>query len=224
MKGIFQLADLTVQVEGSIEELVDCQGIEREFKRACRKIREAAGEEDVQIILDKNLESSEGREFSKVRLRAYSGGKNYTIDCGKTDDNPLGVYVDWDAPVEVYDRETGEVEEARPLQSSDTGDPSKATQNEANEERAYDPANPPAPQTGDGNRVTEAAAKLLWKAAQIGGHNRSSFVKMLSTVAGVNKPQLIHKRDWEDVWTYSCDPAQWKADYDLDGQAKELDL
>lgn len=227
MKGIFQLADLTVQVEGSIEELVDCQGVEREFDRACRKIRKAAGDADVQILLDKNLQSGEGREFSKIRLRAYSDGKNFTIDCGSTEDNILGVYVDWDAPVEVYDRESETVEEVQPLESGSSTpsqEGSKATQNEAGEERTYAPDNAPAPQTDAGNRVTENAAKLLWKAAQVGGHNRSSFQKMLASVAGVERPQLLHIRDWEDAWKYSCDPAQWKEDYDLDGQAKELPL
>jgi hypothetical protein len=113
MKGFYQLADLSVQVEGTKKDLIRAQHVEREFKRACRRLREASGADEVFLRIDTDLEASDGRTFDKVRLRAYapSGPKNYTIDVGTTEENPFGMYVAWDAPIEVYNRETGQVRE-----------------------------------------------------------------------------------------------------------------
>jgi hypothetical protein len=230
MTGIYQLADLTIQVEGSIEELVDCQGVAREFDRACRKIREAAGDADVQILLDKNLESSEGREFSKVRLRAYAEGKNYTIDCGSTEDNILGVYVPWDAPVEVYDREAETVEEVQPLENGDTESPQEAAEEpqsssgeSGGDAQAPTPSEPPTPDTRENGKITEDAALQLWNAAKQAGHNKQTFAKMLATVAGINNPKLLHVDDWPQAWEYATHPGEWKMDQHVE-EERELPL
>ena len=232
MTGIYQLADLTIEVEGSIEELVDVQGVEREFSRACRKIRKAAGEEDVQILLDKDLESAEGRKFSKIRLRAYAGGKNYTIDCGSTEDNILGVYVPWDAPVEVYDRETETVEEVKPLANSE---PDTAPSQEAAEEpregeseaqsgsQGTAPSEAPTPDTRENGKITEDAALQLWNAAKQAGHNKQTFGKMLATVAGIDNPKLLHVDDWPQAWAYATHPGEWKMDQHVE-EERELPL
>jgi hypothetical protein len=230
MTGIYQLADLTIEVEGSIEELVDVQGVEREFSRACRKIRKAAGEEDVQILLDKDLESDEGRKFSKIRLRAYANGKNYTIDCGSTEDNILGVYVPWDAPVEVYDRESETVEEAHPLESSAAStsqeaaeEPQSAQDEAGGDAQAPGPDSPPEPDTGENGKIADSAALQLWNAAKRAGHNKKSFSKMLASVAGIKNPKLLHVDDWPQAWAYAVAPGEWKIDEHVE-EERELPL
>jgi len=226
MTGIFQLADLTVQAEGSMEELVEAQGVEREFSRACRKIREAAGDADVQILLDKDLESEEGRKFSKIRLRAYANGKNYTIDCGSTDENILGVYVPWEAPVEVYDRETEEVEEVYPLQGDSpkqNEEPVSDPQEPPSERTGYDPDDPPDVPTGENDRLTRRAAVRLWEVAKDAGHTKNTFRAMLASIAGVEKPQMLHVEDWPEAWKYALDPAGWKVEYEAE-EERELPL
>jgi len=228
MTGIFQLADLTIQVEGSMEELVEAQGVEREFSRACRKIRKAANDADVQILLDKNLQSDEGREFSKIRLRAYANGKNYTIDCGSTDENILGVYVPWEAPVEVYDRETETVKEVKPLANSepDTAPSQEAAdepQEPPSERTGYDPDDPPDVPTGENDRLTRRAAVRLWEVAKDAGHTKNTFRAMLASIAGVEKPQMLHVEDWPQAWKYALDPAGWKVDYEY-AEERELPL
>jgi len=229
MTGIYQLADLTIEVEGSIEELVDVQGVEREFSRACRKIRKAAGEEDVQILLDKDLESAEGRKFSKIRLRAYAGGKNYTIDCGTTEDNILGVYVPWDAPVEVYDRESETVEEVHPLEGETessqeaAGEPREGESEAQSGSQGTAPSEPPTPDTRENGKITEDAALQLWNAAKQAGHNKQTFGKMLATVAGIDNPKLLHVDDWPQAWAYATHPGEWKMDQHVE-EERELPL
>jgi hypothetical protein len=60
--------------------------------------------------------SDEGNEFDKIRLRAYALPLIYTIDVGETDGNPFGMYVGWQEPIQVYNRETGET---RQIESGD---------------------------------------------------------------------------------------------------------
>jgi len=239
MTGIFQLADLTIQVEGSIEELVEAQGVAREFSRACRKIREAAGDADVQILVDKDLESEEGRKFSKIRLRAYANGKNYTIDCGSGGESVLGVFVEWDAPVEVYDRETEEVEEVYPLQGDSPSNQSRGASSDSPQEAADEPESgsskgmeipsqldaedPPTPTTTGEGKITEEAATVLWSAANQSGHTKKSFARMLASVAGIQNPKLLHPDDWAKAWEYAVDPATWKMDEHIE-EARELPL
>jgi len=144
MKGFYQLADLSVQVEGTKKDLIRAQHVEREFKRACRRLREASGAEEVFLRIDTDLEASDGRTFDKVRLRAYAPNapKNYTIDVGTTEENPFGMYVAWDAPIEVYNRETGQVREIDPgneesaTSSGFPSDPSPVSVDDDNEESA----------------------------------------------------------------------------------------
>jgi hypothetical protein len=132
MKGSFQLADLQVTLDGSMKELAQAQGVEREFRRACRRLRTQSGAENVFFRVDTGLEGENG-SFHKFRLRSYApdSPEVYTIDCGITDENPLGIYVGWNAPIEIYNRETeqvrtidpetGEVTEGRGSDSSGGG-------------------------------------------------------------------------------------------------------
>ena len=110
MKGSFQLADLQVTLDGSMKELAQAQGVEREFRRACRRLRTQSGAENVFFRVDTGLEGENG-SFHKFRLRSYApdSPEVYTIDCGITDENPLGIYVGWNAPIEIYNRETEQV-------------------------------------------------------------------------------------------------------------------
>lgn len=138
MKGSFELADLQIILDGSIKELAQAQGVEREFRRACRRLRAQSGADEVFFRVDTGLEGQNGT-FHKFRLRAYAPNSPeiYTIDCGITDENPLGIYVGWNAPIEIYNRETeqvrtidpetGEVSEGRGNGTQQSGD----QQNEA---------------------------------------------------------------------------------------------
>lgn len=242
MKGVFHLAGLTLQVEGSIRELVKAQSVQREFERACRKIREVAGSDDVQIVLDEDLESEEGRTFSKVRLRAYADGKVYSIDCGMNEPQsdrktPFGIFVRWDAPVQVYDRETEETWEVNLEEDGDEDASSESQSGAAGGEaptsgatadspkgKNYDPKDPPPHPTDDNGRIEEEVALLLWNAAKLNGHTQKSFAKMLSTVSGVKNPQLLQGEDFPQCWEYACDPATWKMEYFEETGERELPL
>lgn len=234
MKGTFSLADLTIQVEGSLEELVRAQSVEREFGRACRKLRLASGSDDVHIRIDDDLETEDGRSFSKIRLRAYFGEQQvYTIDVGSTEDNIFEAYVDYDAPVQLYNRETGEETELYPLQDDDTaGDTVDTSQDEEPVQGAqetptgrtgYDPKDPADCPTDENGRITDDGALALWNMAKEAGHTEKSFAHMLADTAGVKKPQLLHEDDWEQVWEYACDPASWKVEQGIE-EERELPL
>ncbi len=105
--GHFAIGDLSFSFEGDLKELAHCQEIVREIKRAERRLREASGAQEVFLIYDRDLEGERGT-FDKMRLRAYDGSTNYTLDVGVTDNNPLGIYVGYDQNIEVYDRDQGE--------------------------------------------------------------------------------------------------------------------
>ena len=183
MKGSFELADLQIILDGSIKELAQAQGVEREFRRACRRLRTQSGADEVFFRVDTGLEGENGT-FHKFRLRAYAPNSPeiYTIDCGITDENPLGIYVGWNAPIEIYNRETeqvrtidpetGEVSEGRgngPQQSGDQqnvaasnpsgdGRVSSTRQNGHESERLYDQSSRSEP------TKEEAASALVAKA------------------------------------------------------------
>jgi len=110
MQGSYQIADLEVTIDGSMKELAKAQNVEREFRRACRRLRTQSGADEAFFRVDTELEGENGT-FHKFRLRAYAPNapEVYTIDCGITDENPLGVYVGWNAPIEIYNRETQQV-------------------------------------------------------------------------------------------------------------------
>lgn len=126
MQGSFQIADLQVSLDASMKELAEAQGVEREFRRACRRLRTQSGADEVFFRVDTGLEGPNGT-FHKFRLRAYAPNapEVYTIDCGITDENPLGIYVGWNAPIEIYNRETEQVRTIDP----ETGEVTEGRQN-----------------------------------------------------------------------------------------------
>lgn len=235
MEGTFQLADLTITEEGSLQELVRAQSVEREFARACRKLRLASGAEDVHIRIDDGLQTDDGREFSKIRLRAYSGKNEvYTIDVGSTEDNLFGAYVPYDAPVQLYNRETEQETELYPLGSDEeqtepdqepqaSQEPVNGADESPKNRTGYDPKEPAPCPTDDSGRVTDEGALALWNVAKQAGHTKKSFAHMLASVAGVKKPQLVHSDDWAQVWEYSCDPATWKLEEEIE-EERELEF
>ena len=105
--GHFMIGDLSISFEGDLKELAHCQEIIREIDRAEQRLRRASGAQEVFLIYDRDLEGERGT-FDKMRLRAYDGATNYTLDIGVTDTNPLGIYVGYDQNIEVYDRDEGE--------------------------------------------------------------------------------------------------------------------
>ena len=111
--GHFTIGDLSFSFEGDLKELAHCQEIIREIQRAEQRLRRAAGAKEVRLIYDRDLEGERGT-FDKMRLRAYDGSTNYTLDIGVTDNNPLGIYVGYDQNIEAYDREQGRTWEIDP--------------------------------------------------------------------------------------------------------------
>jgi hypothetical protein len=111
--GHFTIGDLSFSFEGDLKELAHCQEIIREIQRAEQRLRRAAGAQEVRLIYDRDLEGERGT-FDKMRLRAYDGSTNYTLDIGVTDNNPLGIYVGYDQNIEAYDREQGKTWEIDP--------------------------------------------------------------------------------------------------------------
>lgn len=111
--GRFTIGDLTFELDGSLKELAHCQAIIREINQAEYRLQRASGADEVKVIYDQDLEGERGT-FDKMRLRAYDGALNYTLDIGTTDNNPLGIYVGYDKNIEVYNRETGQTWEITP--------------------------------------------------------------------------------------------------------------
>lgn len=109
-QGHYTIGDLTFTFEGSLKELAHCQEIMREIRQAEGRLKKHSGASQVKLIYDQDLEGEQGT-FDKMRLRAHTSERNYTIDIGATDNNPLGVYVGHDTPVDVYDREAERVGE-----------------------------------------------------------------------------------------------------------------
>lgn len=101
-KGHFTIGDLSFSFDGDLKELAHCQEIIREIRNAEYDLRSYSGADDVYLVYDDDLEGERGT-FDKMRLRAYGNGKSYTIDLGVTDTNPLGIYVGYDTPIDVYD-------------------------------------------------------------------------------------------------------------------------
>lgn len=169
--GHFTIGDLSFSFEGDLKELAHCQEIVREIKRAERRLRRASGSQEVYLIYDQDLEGERGT-FDKMRLRAYDDAKNYTLDIGVTDNNPLGIYVGYDQNIEVYDRDRGETWEIDPegnrVESSEGQDdmpaPEEPTQQgpPAEQEEAP-PAAPSSSHDGPSRAEVERAAKALQK-------------------------------------------------------------
>jgi len=223
MEGIYQLADLTVKVDGTMKEIVKAQHVQREFERACRRLREASGSDKVMIRIDEDLESRDGNVFDKVRLRAYASDSPeiYTIDCGTCETNPFGIYVGWDEPIQVYNRETGETrtigEQSEEPESAanPSGDPELSGSQQRRKQESkpdYHPAHPPEPTAGtEHGQIDEETALTLWNAAKAsGGYDRDTFREMLSEAFGVENPKLLHVDDWKRAWKYACDQEAWE--------------
>jgi len=196
MQGSYQIADLEVTLSGSIKELALAQNVEREFRRACRRLRTQSGADEVFFRVDTELEGENGT-FHKFRLRSYAPNSPevYTIDCGITDENPLGIYVGWNAPIEIYNRETeqvrtidpetGEVTEGRGGPQQDTGSASNPSgdaaasstrQNAHESEKMYDT-------NGQTGPTPEPVANQLLEKAQ--GHPDDTPVREV-TVEGTS--------------------------------------
>lgn len=184
--GHFSIGDLAFSFEGSLKELAHCQEIIREIDRAERRLHRASGSERVVLIYDRNLEGERGT-FDKMRLRAYDDERNYTLDIGSTDNNPLGIYVGYDQPIEVYDRESGETWriDADGNRIDTSGSPSGTAPEDDPQDRRRDgpaaagpdasgtepPSSPDAPSASDTNgpspaEIERAAATLRKRATQ----------------------------------------------------------
>jgi hypothetical protein len=143
MKGFYQLADLSVQVTGDKKELILAQHVEREFDRACRRLRDASGADQVYLRIDTDLETDDGRTFDKVRLRAYASNSPelYTIDVGTTEKNPFNMYVPWNASIRIYNRETEAVRELDP-ETGEITERQNGSQQQSSPDESSSGANP----------------------------------------------------------------------------------
>lgn len=105
--GHFTIGDLSFSFEGDLRELAHCQEIMREIRQSEGRLKKASGVKSVVLVYDQDLEGERGT-FDKMRLRAYDEEKNYTLDIGQTDTNPLGIYVASGQPIDVWHREKEE--------------------------------------------------------------------------------------------------------------------
>jgi hypothetical protein len=158
-EGHFTIGDLSFSFEGDLKELAHCQEIIREIQRAEQRLRRASGSEEVFLIYDRDLEGERGT-FDKMRLRAYDDAKNYTLDIGVTDNNPLGIYVGYDQNIEVYDRERGETwqidPDGRRVEPSEGQD--QMPEPEATTAQPEEATTQQAPPTEEGSSSTTAPA------------------------------------------------------------------
>lgn len=144
--GKFQIGDLEFSYDGDLEELAHCQEIIREIRQAEYRLQRAASAEKVHLIYDRGLQGDHGT-FDKMRLRSYDGPRNYTIDIGVTDNNPLGIYVGYDENIKVYDRETEDRWEIDPDGNRVGGGPSpSSTGEDGGSSSGTPPTGSPGPQ------------------------------------------------------------------------------
>jgi len=86
----------------------------------------------------------------------------------------------------------------------------------------YEPNDPP-PIDREAAYVGTGNAKQAWVIAQEHGHTQESFVDMCTEAFGVEKPQHLPPKDWEEFWTY-LDRDYWEANRDTfeEGAGGEL--
>lgn len=180
--GHFAIGDLSFSFEGSLKELAHCQEIMREIRRAEQRLRRASGSQEVFLIYDRDLEGERGT-FDKMRLRAYDGSTNYTLDIGVTDNNPLGIYVGYDQHIEAYDREQSTAWEIDP-----EGNRVEASADETPSEEAT-----PAQPTGAERRSSQEEPRSA--AAQTDGASRPEVERaataLRNRVSGHPADQLV---------------------------------
>jgi hypothetical protein len=180
--GHFTIGDLSFSFEGDLKDLAHCQKIIREIQRAEQRLRRASGSQEVFLIYNQDLEGERGT-FDKMRLRAYDDAKNYTLDIGVTDNNPLGIYVGYDQNIEVYERERGEVWQIDPegnrVESSEgqgeMPEPEEtATQQAPPTDQESEPPASASAQEAPARAEIERAAEAL--RTRVGGHPPEQLV------------------------------------------------
>ena len=180
--GHFTIGDLSFSFEGDLKDLAHCQKIIREIQRAEQRLRRASGSQEVFLIYNQDLEGERGT-FDKMRLRAYDDAKNYTLDIGVTDNNPLGIYVGYDQNIEVYERERGEVWQIDPegnrIESSEgqgeMPEPEEtATQQAPPTDQESEPPASASAQEAPARAEIERAAEAL--RTRVGGHPPEQLV------------------------------------------------
>lgn len=157
--GHFTIGDLSFSYDGDLEELAHCQEIIREIKRAEQRLRRASGSQKVVLIYDRDLEGERGT-FNKMRLRTYDDARNYTLDIGVTDNNPLGIYVGYDQNIEVYDREQEETWQIDPAGNRVDSSEEQAESSERDETTAQGSGTSPEPPASSA-RPTDQPAEAL---------------------------------------------------------------
>lgn len=111
MKGMtitVQLGDMEISSSaGDIFEAAKIRKILHEVEEKISAIAQFANvdKKEVKMTIREGLKGPSGT-FSKVSFQAYKDGKKYSIDLGVTDKNPLGFFVKWDEPIDVYDFRT----------------------------------------------------------------------------------------------------------------------
>jgi hypothetical protein len=199
--GHFTIGDLSFSFEGDLKELAHCQEIIREIQRAEQRLRRAAGAQEVRLIYDRDLEGERGT-FDKMRLRAYDGSTNYTLDIGVTDNNPLGIYVGYDQNIEAYDREQGETWEIAPegnrVETSAEQGPSRGDADaEGQRTEASSPETSPAaaPSSGGGASSSPSSAQAQGTSQAAQGASRAEIERaataLQARVQGSPSDQLV---------------------------------
>jgi hypothetical protein len=199
--GHFTIGDLSFSFEGDLKELAHCQEIIREIQRAEQRLRRASGAQEVLLIYDRDLEGERGT-FDKMRLRAYDGSTNYTLDIGVTDNNPLGIYVGYDQNIEAYDREQGETWEIAPegnrVETSAEQGPSRGDADaEGQRTEASSPETSPAaaPSSGGGASSSPSSAQAQGTSQAAQGASRAEIERaataLQARVQGSPSDQLV---------------------------------
>lgn len=199
--GHFTIGDLSFSFEGDLKELAHCQEIIREIQRAEQRLRRASGAQEVLLIYDRDLEGERGT-FDKMRLRAYDGSTNYTLDIGVTDNNPLGIYVGYDQNIEAYDREQGETWEIAPegnrVETSAEQGPSRGDADaEGQRTEASSPETSPAaaPSSGGGASSSPSSAQAQGTSQVAQGASRAEIERaaaaLQARVQGSPSDQLV---------------------------------
>jgi len=154
MNGLFHLADLTLQYEDSFKNLIRVQKIEREFEQACQDLADAAGvsPDDVELIVDE-IDPPDGPPFDQPRLRVKAPPEIYTIDVSQSressSNNPIGVYVAYDKPIDVYNWQTEQQDEiSRGRDQETSGADDRAESRPSAPSKRTGPESPPKQTSG----------------------------------------------------------------------------
>jgi hypothetical protein len=103
--GKFHIGELKIEVQGGIEELIDCQETQKQINKAEKRLREASGNQQIEVV-----RGNSGEAKASIYLVAKTGDAFFTINLERDEESLLGVKVGESSTFEVHERKPKESE------------------------------------------------------------------------------------------------------------------